>query len=646
MKSQIKNLLILAVFAFFYFLPFVINHDLLLAQDNDLQQQFWPFFYFIQQKFWETHTLPLWNNLIFSGTPLLPDPQFSLFYPPNFLFIILPTNLAFLVYLFFHIILGGIGIYLISLYIFHWPALISLSLGAFYIFAPRLAGYLEAGHSGLVASYGFLPLVLLAILGLNQQGRIIWVYLLTISLTAIFFTHTVTFGWVLLISTFLWIILVTKTRYWLKKTIYFTVGILLVLGLSAVTLLPQLQWAPITSRNLLLVQKDIYPKWESKKEFLAQFFLPYQQDQKDTEKTITLGVGLLILALLGWWNLSLKNKILTGTGLILAGLIALNNVSPVYPILLSQDIFVLTRVTTRHWFAVIMLVIFLAGFGLKILLSNKVRPLIIITILFLIGTELIFLSWSRLLQIDHQSSQYAPGEIYQFLQQDPSRYRVFCLTRCLAQQDAALHQLELVEGYNTLQQMNYYQHMWQLSGGYWNYYTLALPPIGLYKFTRLIPDPVSLGEYNTKYIISPYPLDNPQLRLAKKINQFFIYQNQAVLPRAYFKNSLPANLKAPILKFSPNEIRIDTSSKPSNQLVLAEVYSPGWQAYLNGKEKTPVLETPISLRLVSLKSDTQFVDFKYQPPGFKEGSAITLVTILIMAGAPFLIKKMNRSKKR
>ncbi len=147
-----------------------------------------------------------------------------------------------------------------------------------------------------------------------------------------------------------------------------------------------------------------------------------------------------------------------------------------------------------------------------------------------------------------------------------------------------------------------------------------------------------MGEFNTKYIISPYPLTDDNLTLKSTADGFFIYQNRSFLPRAYFKiNNDKNSINAPILVYSPNHIRVDTTTHISDQLILAEVYNTGWKAYLNGKIKVPVQETPSSLRLVDLEPKTDFVDFRYKPVSFRIGMVITSLTILFIG--IILVKK-------
>ena len=114
MKKTASILLPLLLVTTLLYLPILLNPGLLLERGNDLQEFFWPIFYFVKQQLIKNHTLPLWNNLFLSGTPLLPDPQAPLFYLPNIIFLILPIGVGFIVSMFFHTLIGGIGAYLVA----------------------------------------------------------------------------------------------------------------------------------------------------------------------------------------------------------------------------------------------------------------------------------------------------------------------------------------------------------------------------------------------------------------------------------------------------------------------------------------------------------------------------------------------------
>ena len=57
--------------------------------------------------------LPLWNPYNASGEPWLANPQTGVFYPPAWLFVVLPFAAAYMLFLFFHVVLLGWGAYLL-----------------------------------------------------------------------------------------------------------------------------------------------------------------------------------------------------------------------------------------------------------------------------------------------------------------------------------------------------------------------------------------------------------------------------------------------------------------------------------------------------------------------------------------------------
>ena len=632
--------------------PIISRPNLLVERGNDLGEFFWPVFYFVKQQILENHTLPLWNNLFLSGTPLLPDPQSPLFYPPNIIFLILPIDSAFIASFMLHSFFAGIGAYLAARKGFGLSQAASIVTTLLYIAFPRTAGFLEAGHFGLVATTTWLPFLLLASVKLIKTPRFGWSVLLAVSLAGLFFTHPTTF---ITAAAFVFTALFIAGIYFLikrhsSKTLMFLItGILITFGSTAITLLPQLEWLPQTTRFTLLEDRDVYPKWDSKVEFIQAIYPHvFGGDQfvnnLDTEKWLALGIFISLLALIGFLQLRNKLKLLIIVTVFGVVLIALNNASPIHSLLLSSDWYVLGRVSTRIWFIIALITVFLAGFGFEILRRKGLQKVALVLVILAVS-ELLMLSWVRIQKPVSTQKEYAPASVYEFLKKDKQsltlqakeKFRVFCVNRCFSQKESAKYGLELVEGYNTLQQMNYFKHSWQLMGGYWNYYTLALPPIGAHKFTQLQPDATSLGEFNTKYVISPYKLKDKNFKPEKEINGYMVYRNAAFLSRAYFQtDDQKPSSEAPILLYTPNYIRIDTSGQITKRLVLSEVWSPGWKAYLNGKEAVTVQEKPNTLRLVDIKNDTQFVDFTYDPESFRVGRLITSITILSLVGLGIL----------
>ena len=88
---------------------------------------------------------PLWNPTILTGTPLLADGQMTFFYPPSFLFMLLPLEHAFGYYALLHTILAGVGTYLFArrLSLDRVPATLA---GICYMFSGYLLTWLQFPH--------------------------------------------------------------------------------------------------------------------------------------------------------------------------------------------------------------------------------------------------------------------------------------------------------------------------------------------------------------------------------------------------------------------------------------------------------------------------------------------------------------------
>jgi len=104
--------------------------------------------------------LPLWNDLLSSGTPLLAQGQVGALYPVNLLFVILPSWAAMSYVLLVQYSLAGMGAFLYgrALKFHHIGAVVT---GVTYMLCGFLTGHM--GHLTIVRTTCWLPLILLAI---------------------------------------------------------------------------------------------------------------------------------------------------------------------------------------------------------------------------------------------------------------------------------------------------------------------------------------------------------------------------------------------------------------------------------------------------------------------------------------------------
>lgn len=599
-------------------LPVLLDSKIILNRNNDLQEFFWPILLYEKNQLLESHTFPLWNTLFLSGTPLLPNPQSMLFYFPNLVFLLLPIGTAFIASTFAYAFAGSLGMYLFSREL-KISSKGSLAAGIFYLFSPTFYSFVEAGHFGLIAAWAIIPFVFLSTLKINNKPKLTLSLVLAFLMALLYQVHLVTFG--ITASALLLFLLVLKSKHERKKYLYFFIAAIIGACLVAVILVPQVLWSPETTRNILLSNPDIYPKWNSKTEFFKAIL---QSSKRSTEKMITLGILPIIIASYGFLKLK-KGKTVVAVVTIIILIISMSNVSPIYNLLLKIPTYRLLRVATRFWFLVVIGVSLLIGYGMDQMKSKKVA---IITI-SLAALELLLISTNYLYKpVDKKT--YAPATMLQFISEDTDLFRVYCSNHCISQRDVAYYKLETIEGYDTVQQINYYKHAWQLTGYFWNYYTLAIPPFGKNEQDHPI-DSKSLGAYNVKYIISSSIVDDENLELVNKFESFYLYLNKQYEPRS----------NADIVDYSANKIVFDTENV--NQLLVANVYSKGWRATNEAGHDLYVQETPISQISIDTKG-SHFVTLYYIPNGFKEGlvvSGVCLVFILIALAKIFLNQKSH-----
>ncbi|MFN8483960.1 MAG: hypothetical protein U0768_13050 [Anaerolineae bacterium] len=111
--------------------------------------------------------LPLWNPYAFSGIPLLGDGQTAMFYPPSWLFWVLPAAHALTLSILAHFSIAGLGMYL-------YARVLRLSplAGLVAALAFMFNGFLVARvvHPSIMAGAALVPLVFWSIERILQRG--------------------------------------------------------------------------------------------------------------------------------------------------------------------------------------------------------------------------------------------------------------------------------------------------------------------------------------------------------------------------------------------------------------------------------------------------------------------------------------------
>ena len=139
------------------FLPAALHRGVFFV--HDIQYFFFPF-HAATAALSQQGELPLWNPYAFSGMPLLGDAQSALLYPPNWLFLVLPADIAFSWVVLLQFFIAGIGMYffLRTLRLSALPAFV----GAVVF---MLCGFMTARvvHLSILSGTALIPLVFLCV---------------------------------------------------------------------------------------------------------------------------------------------------------------------------------------------------------------------------------------------------------------------------------------------------------------------------------------------------------------------------------------------------------------------------------------------------------------------------------------------------
>ncbi len=200
--------------------------------------------------------VPFWNPYNFSGTPFLAHPNINIFYPLNWIFIIFPLNQSFAIYFFIHLVVAGGTMYWLGR---QYTGRIGALAGALtYALGGYFAARIYSGHLEYVDTASWMPLAFglgrCAIISPNVKNNVwasIGLGILLLSGNELFFLFTVEI-------VFLYGLYILWKKRGEKKFIVnlFQMGItavfsiMLAIGLTAIEVLPRLQFIRLSLRSI------------------------------------------------------------------------------------------------------------------------------------------------------------------------------------------------------------------------------------------------------------------------------------------------------------------------------------------------------------------------------------------------------------
>jgi Bacterial membrane protein YfhO len=173
-------LVLIAIPAAVFILPYLLNGQLLLTGDN-LQQNY-PLHVLVGDML-RHGQLPFWNPYIFSGTPLLADFNAGAFYPLMGFFVIFSPNVAWIateVVLFAGI---AIGMYVFLRAAYSLSTLASLLAAATFAFSGTVLS--QINHVDMTEGFLAIPWMLLAVHHIVKDGKWRWSILLGVAFATV-----------------------------------------------------------------------------------------------------------------------------------------------------------------------------------------------------------------------------------------------------------------------------------------------------------------------------------------------------------------------------------------------------------------------------------------------------------------------------
>jgi len=626
--KPLSHILLLAAIGLLFFLPFLARPQILSSKNNDLGRTYVPLYSSIRNSFLTYKSIPLWRSDQMMGESLIANPLSSILYPGNIIFLIFPTSMASVIYYFLHFLLALVATFYLGKS-FGFKRLQSMAAALFYTFSTNMLLHVSAGHITMVAAFSYLPIIFLSIRRLLKDTALKWLVVGSVSLAstlilyATIFYYSAIFSFVYTVYFFIFnqkLITFQKLTNQIKLLLAL---VLLTLGLSAIELFPQILFGPQSTRSALTYQDVALPLFNFKRYIVSMLFPYLDFKNLDHESFLYLGLVPSALALWGFLYLSSAKKIFVGILGTVTILFTLGQSTPVFKIAYYVlPLLKYSRMTTRLWFVVALVVTLLAAYALGKFKNQKLIYLLII--LFL--AENLSIGYFKIFQTpDLKNSN---ENLYQYLSSDKDIFRIYCTTYCFNPQLLEKYRLQIINGESPIQDKNFVSFLSQAGGYSWDQFAVIFPPYQVWQVSNPPQPNVNLmGLANVKYVASTYPLYDNNLQLQNKFENIFLYKNLLYRKRAYFENS---SAVINFQKYEPNRIILTFASQDTpRKLVFSENYTSGWIASQNFQDYKAEPENGI-FRAVTILPGISSVEFKYQPEGFIIGKTITMGTIVFL----------------
>ncbi len=635
-----------------------------LLYGDDIHHQYY-FYREFFNNFLKQGIFPWWNPYNFSGTPFIASPIVNIWYPPTWLFIILPLNIAYSWHVALHILWAMLGMYILLRQMpnaIRQPAdqisnLAAWTAGLIFGLSGFFTARVFAGHVDVIAAASWMPWVVYT----NAKCQMInteWKKWCVIA--AVVFALQLLAGYQTMALFTMEAVAVLTALFcfkerWVIPAIRVAVAILLGIGIAAIQLVPLYEFL---SQSIRTIPKPYEwasfgsIQWESLKQLLNPFFFGDQLTYHGPPPNFIehsayvgrIGLGLAILAFLvllrkSFWVLVFASVALFGLWVSLG---------PNAPIDLQKILWSLVpiyhslRIPPRHLILFVFGASALVAFGLQFV---KIRTFQLVIAALVVIEMVPFARHFIELRLIPEIRQ--DQQLLAILKQDTQPYRllqnfgVWIPQREALEFDATMNKrIFSATGYDVAILKSYYEFI-DIANGNAPGSSILTHDVQVPYLNVFSP---ATDFLNIKYILVPRAYDplygvksDRFVLLREDINRDYrLYENKTVKQRFFFEGDKEGRVK--IEKYTPNEIILLVDTPIEAMLSSSEVYYPGWEAYIDGK-KTDIIRGNYAFRTLFVPAGKHTIAYVYVPTVFYISAGISVFTLTILLLIVLRIRK-------
>jgi hypothetical protein len=550
--------------------------------------------------------LPLWNVYSASGEPWLANPQTGVFYPPAWIFLVLPFTAAYTSYLLVHVVLLGCGAYLLFARLTK-PGGAALAGAVALTFSGPAMSLLDVSNN--LATFAWIPLILwCAITGVSARA----------SAAAIALSFLAGEPFFAAVGALLFAV---ARRKGARDLINVAVTSF---ALSSIQLLPFLSMVMSSdrangglSRDQLLHDSMPFPDWlrmaippnlrsSAFDPRLGQHFIPI----------VYIGALTILLALIGMiaarrrglgWLVLIAVCILIGAG---------SHFSPVAELLMRLPV-TLFRYPARVVPLAAIAVCALAAIGCDRVI-RATRWQVVIALLIFADVVL----------------QVQP--LLVTAKFDPHRVPY---SRAIGR-DAKIVRIDMTRDFDRDAWISGYLNLYDRRFDAW-----TAAPIASQRYVTLYQSAVTphglaaLDALSAGYVIAPGAL--AAFQPVTRLRGAYVHRNAGAYPMAYVRDDTAHRLR-PVtsLAFTPSSVFINVETPAAGDVVVTQQAAPGWSVTVDGVPANPH-ETSV-FRTVHVPGGRHAIKWIYRPRALIAGAILTVAALGYLFLLPMFVKRGGR----